>query len=504
METTPEQSPAAPPTPQLLALALHHHQNGRLAEAKQTYLAVLAAEPDNFDALHLLGVLAHQVGNHEMAVELIEKAVRQNGEQAAVFNNLGEAYKGAKRLDEAVRCYRKALEINPELAEVCSNLGNALRSLDQLEEAEEAFRQAIELKPDFVLAHFVLGTILREHGQLPEAERAFEEVLRLNPDFTDAAHALGLLQLLRGDYQQGLSCLGELAAQLQGASPRRQALLRQLHEAKCWQGEPLSGSRLLLVTGQRASENLMMMRYLPRLKELAPGRLVVYSTPHLARVFQHQGVADEVIPMTSPLPAGKFDCYAHLMSLPHLLGAELTSLPASAPYLTAPPELRPEWRDRLATARGLKVGICWASGKLTGSHAKRSLALKQLEPLLEAAELTLVNLQKGTDAGQLQEIDWPVLDFMNDCRDFLDTAALIGQLDLVISVDTAVAHLAGALGKPVWLLNCFASDWPWMLERNDSPWYPSLRIYRQSQRGQWDAVVAEVVEQLALFAALSA
>jgi tetratricopeptide (TPR) repeat protein len=501
MTLTTEKTPETTLTlPQMVAMGLIHHQSGRIAEAKELYMQVLSAEPENFDALHLLGVLAHQVGNHDLAVSLMEKAVQQNAGNAVVFNNLGEAYKGTKRLDEAERCYRKALELNPDFTEVFSNLGNALKDLGRLEDAVQVYLQALAIKPDFVLVHYNLGNVLKDLGELDDAEASFAEAVALNPDYADASQSISVLHLMRGDYRQGLSYFQQrFVPGGDSAVGRGKKYLGQLQGQQRWQGESLAGRRLLLVTEHGAGDNLMMMRYLPLVKKRKPERLLVYATPHLARVLQSLGCLDEVIPMTSPLPLGAFDLYCPMMSLPYLFETSLDSIPAKVPYLSLPKEMKKQWRSKLKKEPGVKVGLAWGAGKLSGTNARRSIALERLAPLAEVPGVRLVTLQKGTAAGQLQGLDCPVIDCMTECKDFLDTAGLVEQLDLVISVDTSVAHLAGALGKPVWLLNCFESEWRWMLDREDSPWYPSMRIFRQKQRGDWDGVISEASEQLENF-----
>jgi len=503
MDETTEQTQETTATPaQLLAVGLQHHQCGRLAEAKQSYVDILAVDPENFDALHLLGILAHQVGNHDLAVNLIERAVQQKADNAVAYNNLGEAYKGAKRLEDAVRCYRQALALNPELPEVCCNLGNALKALGRLDEAAAAYRQGLAIKPEFALVHYNLGSLLKEQGRLDEAEASFREALQHKPDFSDASAALAQLKLLQGNYREGFHYFAH-GVPGEPACATRKETSRLLAAQQLWQGEPLAGRRLLLVTEQGAGDNLMMMRYLPAVKALGPDRLTIYATPHLARVFLNQGVADEVISMTTPLPVWDIDLYCPMMALPHLLQTDLDTLPATVPYLHLPTEVDDHWRTRVEAVKGLKVGLCWAAGKLSGNHARRSIALEKCRPFSEIGELQLVSLQQGKDVDQLPGAGFNLFNCMDECKDFLDTAGLIAQLDLVISVDTAVAHLAGAMGKPVWLLNSAESDWRWMAERNDSPWYPTMRIYRQKERGDWDGVIAEAVEQLALFASLS-
>ena len=498
--TTGQTAQTSLTTAQLITTGLSHHQSGRFAEAKEMYMLALSSEPENFDALHLLGVLAHQVGKHDLAVELIEKAVHQNSENAVAFNNLGEAYKGIKRLDEAERCYRRALELKPNFAEVCSNLGNALKDLGRLEEAVQVYRQALEIKPDFLLVSYHLGNLLKDLGRLDEAEAAFQQALEHKPDYPDAANGLAMLRLLRGDYLRGRDYFAHRL--LPGSSPlfgRSKEWFQQLQGEQRWQGGALAGRRLLLITEHGAGDNLMMMRYLPLIKKLGPERLMVYAIPNLARTFLNFPGIDEVVSMTEPLPAGSFDLYCPMMGLPHLLETTLDTIPGSVPYLRIPEELDDRWRQRMENVHGVKVGLAWGAGRLSASHARRSISLERFAPLLEIPDLQLVNLQKGKDAGQMAGLEWDIFDCLDECKDFLDTAALVQQLDLVITIDSSVAHLAGALSKPVWLLNCFQSEWRWMLERDDSPWYPTMRIFRQQAADEWDDVIKTVALQLAGF-----
>ncbi|MBJ6725007.1 tetratricopeptide repeat protein [Geomesophilobacter sediminis] len=501
MSTSTPQAPEQTLSPaQLIALGLNHHQSGRFAEAKETYLKVLATEPENFDALHLLGVLALQVGKLEIAVELIEKAVKQNPANAVAFNNLGEAYKGQKRYDQAERCYRLALELKADFVEVYSNLGNALKDQGRLADAVEVYRKALAIKPDFVLVHYNLGNVLKELCEFEDAEAAFTEVLTLKPDHADAAVNLAVLQLLRGDYPEGKAFFAHSFEAFRDSSVTRwRAVYQALQGKRRWQGEPLEGKRLLLVDEPGAGDNIMMLRYLPLLRKMGPERITLYATPHLGRLVQAMECVDEIVPMTQPVPLQGFDFFAPMMSLPAAAGTTLDTVPREVPYLRVPGEIMVQAESQLAGLTGVRVGLVWGVGRLSPTYQRRSIPLDQFGPLRDVAEVQLVSLQKGKDADQRSEIGWDIFDCMADCRDFLDTAGLIDQLDLVISVDTSVAHLAGALGKPVWLLNCFESEWRWMLEREDSPWYPTLRIFRQKSRGDWAGVIEEVVEELGKF-----
>jgi ADP-heptose:LPS heptosyltransferase len=228
----------------------------------------------------------------------------------------------------------------------------------------------------------------------------------------------------------------------------------------------------------------MMLRYLPLLKARGVGKLAVYCDAPLARLVRNIGQVDEVISATDPLPVGRFDLQCPIMSLPLAFGTRLESIPRQVPYLQVPVQ------KRLADVPRPHIGLLWAGGPLYPRNHLRSIRLERFAPLMKIPVLHFVSLQKGDEAAQLAATKWPIIDRMDECLDLFDTAALVEELDLVIGIDSAVAHLTGALGKPMWLLNRFESDWRWLLEREDSPWYPTIRILRQPRPGDWDSVIA--------------
>lgn len=582
--------------------ALRHQQKGQLQKAKSLYKQVLAIDPDNFDALHLSGVLAHQAGDNQTAINMIEMALKQDKANPFAFNNLGEAYRSLKRLKEAEHCYRQAIALKPDYFEAYNNLGNNLKqqgrldlavqayrqaisikpehfgpynnlgnvlaSLGQLNDAEQAIQQALCLNPDYAEAHNNLGNILLALGQPERAEQSYRHALTLRPDYATPYNNLGKLFLDRGQRENGLEAYykaialqpdydepyynlgttfmesGRLAAAeqafnqalvinpdyasckwnlsllmlLQGrleegfrlyenrfiggdkkVFEKMNGLLAQLHGHARWQGEPLLGKSLMLIAEQGLGDNLMMIRYLPLLKSLGCHQLIVYCEPPLIRLFLQQPAVDAVVPMSDPLPFGSFDLYCPSMSLPHLFQTRLQSIPCQVPYLAIPEDLQQHWQNRFADVSDIKVGLVWA-GK--GSYVKnqlRSMSLEQFSPLLDVSGVRFVSLQKGDEKSQLKGLGWDFIEWIDECNDLLDSAALINQLDLVISVDTSVAHLAGALGKPVWLLNRFGSEWRWLLDREDSPWYQTMRIFRQKQQDSWTDVINQIAISLQAF-----
>jgi tetratricopeptide (TPR) repeat protein len=554
------------PAPASVAPAIEHHRAGRLAEAEAAYRAVLAAEPENVDALHLLGVVAFQTGRLELAAELIGRSLTLAEGNAAAHSNLGNVRTAQGRLEEAVRCFDRALELQPDfpdallnlanarslmgqaaeaatllglalqlqpdLAEAHSSLGSILRDLGRPEEAAASCRRAIALKPQLAQAHCNLGVLMEDAGRSEEAigcyRKALEiqpafaaaranlgsslmsvgevreageqlrEALRLDPGLERARFAQAHLALLQGDYATGLPLYearfgqGVLHSMYAGLRGRMQTF----RGAQQWRGERVEGGTLLLWTEQGLGDSLMMMRYLPLLKERGFGKVLLYCDRELARLAGMLEQVDEVTTRERPPPLGQFDLHCPVMSLPLAFGTRLDSIPRQVPYLRVPDSLQRFWAQRLAAAPGARIGLVWAGGSLYPRNPQRSLRFAQFAPLLAIEGARFVSLQQGAAAREIAESVAPLSDWMDECKDLIDTAALMCQLDLVITVDTSMAHLAGALGKPVWMLNRFESEWRWLLEREDSPWYPTMRIFRQPAPGRWDEVVAHVAGEL--------
>ena len=446
--------------------AVRHYLAGRFTEAGGCCRQVLAVESTNPDAYHLLGVIAHRTNEGEKAVELIKTAIRLNPAPAPIFlNSLAEVYRALYRFEEAEVYYRQALQLKPDFAEAHNNLANALRALRRMEEAEQSYRSAIELDPDFSLA-------------------------KLN---------YSLLQLMRGNLDQGFALFEN---RFESGDPvtmgPARAILGELKNRPRWLGQDLKSASLLVWTEQGLGDSLMMMRYLPRIKNRGAGRLIVYCEPALVRIMQSLTGVDEVYCGARPPPPEEYQFHCPTMSLPLLFETRLETIPTDVPYVKVPGDVRQKWADKISGVERPRVGLVWAGGKQARIDPIRSMSLKSFLPVVAAARAAFISLQKGDEAKQVEAFDRHIFDWMDECRDFLDTAGLVEQLDLVISVDTSVAHLAGAMGKPVWLLSRFDGAWPWLLEREDSPWYPSMRIFRQSERASWDDVMQRVACAIAL------
>jgi tetratricopeptide (TPR) repeat protein len=544
---------------QAFVLAVQHHQAGRWREAEQLYRQVLAQYPQHAGAMLFLGVIAHQVGRIDVAVGLIRQAIALNPNNAEAHNNLGVALKDKGQLDdaiaayrqaialrpnypeaynnlgnaltdkgqldEAIAAYRQAIALNPNLPEAHNNLGNALRTKGQLDEAIAACRQAIALRPNYLEAHSNLGNVLtdqghlddaiaayrqtialdpnfpdahsnlgsalKDKGQFDEAIAAFRQAIALNPRLPEAHHNLSLALLARGDFQQGWD---EYEWRWKCKNP-----LRRDFAQPQWDGCPLDGRAILLQAEQGFGDAIQFIRYLP-LVEQRGGRIIIECQVELQRLFRIMAGRWHIVALGQPLPV--FDLHCPLLSLSRISRANLANIPNTVPYLYADADDTGSWQQRLGGHCPLvKVGLAWAGSPTHRNDRNRSIKLEMLAPLGQVPGMRFFSLQKGAAAAEAKTpppgmdlVDWTM-----ELKDFADTAALIANLDLVIAVDTAVIHLAGAMGKPVWTLLPFVPDWRWLLQRPDSPWYPTMHLFRQPRIGDWDSVITSVVEALSLW-----
>lgn len=456
-----------------LGIALQ--MRGKLTEAIANYERALQFDPGSVAALNNRGLAMHALGRLDEAAASLAEAVARHPEQAEPYTGLGNVLQAQGRLEEAAACHERALAIRPDYAEAWSNLGSVRHSQGRLEEAAEWCARAAQLKPDFAEAYNNLGDALASQGRLTDARRCFEKAIELKPNYAQAHFNRAAVLLLCGDFVPGWQ---EYEWRLRLVSPRDFGRPR-------WDGEPLSGSRILLHAEQGLGDTLQFLRYVP-LVRAAGGEVVLEVQPQLRRLaLELHGVA-EVVAAGEPLPT--FDWYCPLMSLPLVFGTTLENIPEPALYrmvATAAAEKAANfpWQEE-----GLRVGLVWAGSVSHVRDRFRSIAPEMLEPLLGVERAHFFPLQLGKP--QLRAVR--VTDLTAQLGDMADTAALLSHLDLVIAADTSVAHLAGAFGKPVWILLPFAPDWRWLLERQDSPWYPSMRLFRQTKPGDWAGVIEAV------------
>ncbi|MGK7901915.1 MAG: tetratricopeptide repeat protein [Hormoscilla sp.] len=471
----------------LLQAGVQHQQGGRLEAARNIYQQILQAQPLHVDARQLLGVVAYQMDNAEEAIAHYRQALALNPNYPEVLNNLGAALWKLEKAAEAIPYYQKAIALKPDYIDAYNNLGQALMREDRMDEAISAYQQLLSLKPDHAEAHVNLGLAWRERGNLHQAIGHYQQALARQPKNPEARLYLAIALLLNGDFGRGFVEY-EWRWHQKGFS-----LGHYLHNV--WDGSPLEGKTILLRGEQGFGDAIQFIRYLPMVRARKPSRIVVECQQPLIRLFQTLEGIDQLVVKGEPLPP--LDLQAPLMSLPRILGTTLETIPHEIPYFHA---VESEALKRLLrTSSRIKVGIVWAGSTMNKTDRHRSITLDCFLPLLQMDDVSFYSLQKGDRVADITQDIPNLVNLDPQINDFADTAAIVEQLDLVITVDTAVAHLAGALGKPVWVLLAFAPDWRWMLERPDSPWYPTMRLFRQQQRGDWSFVFAAVKDALQSF-----
>jgi tetratricopeptide (TPR) repeat protein len=506
-----------------LGKAVAAHRSGRLDLAEPIYREILRQAPDHADALHLLGLVAHQRGDQAEAIRLIGRALRLNPANAAYANSLGLARLALGELAAAEAAFARATGIDPALAEAHNNLGNARMARGDAVGAVAAYECAIAHRGDYAEAHANLAAALRRSGDLAAAEAAAERALAIRPGYVGALCTLGLIRHEQGEYEAALGVYDRaLALDPEHATTRANRatlllLLGRMEEGwreyewrwraqgfttkarhmgrPMWDGSELGGRTILIHAEQGLGSAIQFVRYAP-LVAARGGRVILECQPPLARLFASlagQGV-EAIVRKGERLPG--FDVQAPLMSLPRLFATTLTTIPNEVPYLATEEGLRALWRGRLAHLPTPRVGLVWAGNPNHANDRNRSLPARLLEPLLAIPGLSFVDLQVGAAAAQSAELPRSALAAPGEISDFADTAAIVAELDLVISVDTAVAHLAGALAKPVWLLLPFVGEWRWLRARTDTPWYPTMRLFRQQSSGDWEGVVDAAGEAL--------
>jgi Flp pilus assembly protein TadD len=482
----------------LFAEAVTLQEAGRLAEAEARYRQAIAINPDLADVHSNLGVLLRGQGRKAEALAAYQRAVELSPDSPVFLDNLGIALDGLDRHAEAETCFRAAIARAPDHVNAHHNLGKSLHAQGRLEDAGHALQEALRRRQDDPRILNDLGVLLHELGRVADAERVYRAALVLTPDDPDLHYNLGLILLLTGRLPEGWAEY-HWRWKTDGYRVRQRGFAQPE-----WDGSSLPGGVLLIHAEQGLGDTLQFCRLVPlAAARLAPdARLVFEAQRPLVSLLRDQWPGIEVVGRGDPLPA--FNAHLPLLSVPNVLGLDHDALDG-APYLRPHPDRVAAWAERLASLAGLKVGLVWAGGLRPGEpHAdaidrKRSVALATLAPLAAVPGVSFVSLQKDAPAAQAKAppAGMALLDLADDLTDFVETAAVVANLDLVISVDTAVAHLAGAVGAPVWLLNRFDTCWRWELERDDTPWYDQLRQFRQPSAGDWDSVVGAMATALA-------
>jgi tetratricopeptide (TPR) repeat protein len=466
---------------------LGFQEKGLFNEAIGCYRDAVTMSPGNPGAYYNLGTLFQEKGDLNEAIQNYQKVLQINPHHADTYNCLGSVFQEKQEYDEAIHCYNKAIELNPSFIKALINMANSFLEKEEFDNAVACYKRAIAIDPGFAGAYYNLGLLFHRTKQFNEAVSCYKKTIQLDPDFADAYFSLSLLYLLLGNFQEGWKFF-EWRWRLKGA-------FRRNFSEPLWDGSDISKKRLLLHAEQGFGDTIQFARYIPFVTHYCSD-IIVECQQELVSLFGNIEGVNAVIGHGNIIPG--FDVHCPLLRLPLLFNTTPESIPKNVPYLSAGASLKEHWRAIVQDTSFLKrVGIVWSSGQ--GVIAKKkSIPLNMFLPLLRTDNSAFYSLQKGEAAKQAEDLPEGIrlIDFTGDLHNFADTAAFIESLDLVITVDTAVAHLAGALGKPVWTLLPFEPIWQWGLDREDSPWYPTMRLFRQPSRGDWASVIVRVRDEL--------
>jgi FkbM family methyltransferase len=498
-------------------------QQGKLDAAQTAYRRAIELAPGNGDTWNNLGNALKLAGDLAAAVDAYRKAIALRPAHADAHFNLGTALAEQERIAEAADCFRQSAALRPNHYDSLVNLGVASKQLKRHDAAVDAYRRAIAVEPDNPSAWIKLGNALEAADRFTDAIETYRQAIARAPDSADAHNGLGLALMHAGDPAAGIApmrraialdpvhawahtnlglallTLGDFAEGWREYEWRWElddfADMRRVRADRLWDGGDIAGRTVFLTHEQGMGDSIQFLRYATELAGRG-ARVIVGVQPPLRRVAARvPGVSRAV---SKGDPGVPFDVHCSMMSAPLLCGTTLATIPAVIPYITAEPELEAAWAERLPEGPR-RIGLCWAGKPSFRSDARRSVPLAAFAPFAQLQGVRWISLQKGPAADQSRTppAGLALEDWTTELADFADTVALIARLDLVVTVDTAVAHLAGAMGKPVWMLCRSDSEWRWMLGRDDSPWYPTLRLYRQSRAGDWSGPIGRMCDDIA-------
>ena len=475
-------------------------QAGKVTDAIARYEHAVTLKADYIDAMVNLGMALAQVGQADRSNQWLgiartwfEKALQRDPSNVVALNNLANVMRQQGDAEQAVLHYRKALAMKPDYGNAALNLATSLRDLGDYDGAFDSAGYAAQLMPHSADPHINIGSFRQDLGQHREAVASFDQALRLKPDSPDAKWNKSLSLLALGEYRAGwaLHEIGLGYAHMRGdyPSPERR-----------WRGESFRGKRLMIWSEQGFGDNLQFIRYAQMAKSCG-GDVLVLCPPALRPLFANCPYIDG---LPDKADDDMYDVHVPMMSLPYIFGTVVESIPAPIPYLHISVATQAKWRARFQPTKKLRVGLVWAGNareQLVNAHRidrRRSMSFDTLRPLFDVAGVDFYTLQIGAAAVHARESPYAgrMIDLTADIANFEDTGAIIENLDLVVTVDTSVAHLAGGLGKSVWILSRFDACWRWLQNRPDSPWYPSARIFGQKSPGDWDTVIADVTHEL--------
>jgi tetratricopeptide (TPR) repeat protein len=545
---------------QLIEQGLNFHRSGNLQQAEAAYRQVLSQRPGHPDGLHLLGVIAHQVGQHAQAIQMIHAALQGAPKLQAAWNNLGEALRANGQPDDAIKAYQNAIAIQPTFADAIGNLARTfdsqqrfkesidlwqrfirlnprhvdayhalatalhaerqevqaiacwekLLSLDPtfykahndigvviggrylFEKAEQHFFEAIRIEPKYAVAYYNLGVIYERQARYTDAINLYRQSIAIDPAAPDPQLNLALMLLVTGDLPGGLA-----QYEWRWKLPRVIPLIKQFNQPE-WRGEDIAGKTLLIHAEQGMGDTIQFSRYAKHVVAKGAKVYLLAQPPLLPLLQQVEGLSG-VYPDVPEVQLPPFDVHIPSMSLPLVMKTTIDTIPAEVPYIKADPAKVEQWRERMAADKNFRVGITWAGRPEHHNDHNRSAALELFGILARVPGVSFYSLQKGPATAHLQRppAGMRIFDCGAGLNDFADSAGLLENLDLLISVDTSIVHLAGAMSKDVWTLLPLVPDWRWLLDREDTPWYPTMRLFRQTKLKDWVPVFQRVADELA-------
>ncbi len=474
--------------------AVKLHESGKISEALEIYEKLNAQLPNEADILSLLGTAQYQMGDYQIGMQTLHAALKINPTNALVYNNLGNALRELNLFADALQCYDIAISQKQDYAHAHHNRGLALKDLGRIDEAMQSYKKAIEYKIDYAEPYNNIANIYADQKDFDLALEFYNKAIEINPKYAIAYFNKALLKLLNGEFEDGWR-LYEWRWEATGLKKVEKP------EATLWLGkEDIAGKKILVYAEQGLGDTLQFVRYIKLLKECGAFITLVVQPQLLATLEGYEGI--QVIKNGDPVP--KHDFYCPLLSLPLAFNTALETIPSDIPYLKADPKKVALWKAKLGLKTKLRIGLVWSGGfrpdqpEVWAINKRRNIPLNLFEPLKDI-DAEFFSLQKGDAAErelvQLKNVSWDgpeIIDYTKEINDFSDTAAFIENLDLIISVDTSTPHMAGALGKNVWILSRYDNCWRWLINRKDSPWYPTATIFRQPTPGDWGSVIKEV------------
>jgi tetratricopeptide (TPR) repeat protein len=493
-------------------------EKGELDEALVCFLKSAEINPELFEAYNNIGNIFMERKQFDKGIMYYQRALNLNPGLADVYCNLADAFVATQQIDEAIACYQeimqldpsiamsyfhignllqgkgrydeavhyyqKAIEISPTNAELYNNLGTAIYQKGFVEESITYYKKALVLNPDYAVAYSNLGIALHNQGKLDEAFAAYQKALYIKPDIADAHLNTSLIHLIKGNFEKGWKEF-EWRWRTKEFIPQQRNFPQPL-----WDGSDIEGKTILLYAEQGFGDTIQFVRYAPFVAQ-RNAKVIIECLNDVKSLVQTVDGVSHVVVRGEPLP--EFDLQCPLLRLPFVFNTTKETIPVQIPYLFIAPESVQRWKELIQHDDSkLKIGIAWSGNPKHINDRNRSFSLDTFVPLSKVEDIAFYSLQKANNLSSSMNL----IDYTDEFHDFSDTGALIENLDLIVSVDTAVVHLAGSLGKPVWVLLPYVPDWRWMLNRDDSPWYPTMRLFRQPSPGDWKSVIATLSEEL--------